>query len=84
MCLLCYRNQGRRTNVNITITAEVVAWYGAVVGTGSLVVSGLGAWRDRARIVVTARPGYKALNAPGYSPDKLYAMALSQIAVGGP
>jgi hypothetical protein len=58
--------------MNITITAEVVAWYGAIVGTGSLGVSGLNAWRDRARIVVTARPGYRVKNAPGYSPDKLY------------
>jgi hypothetical protein len=58
--------------MNITITAEVVGWYGAIVGTGSLVVSGLNAWRDRARIVVTARPGYRVQNAPGYSPDKLY------------
>jgi len=58
--------------MNITITAEVVAWYGAIVGTGSLVVGALNAWRDRARVAVRARPGYRVQNAPGYSPDKLY------------
>lgn len=62
--------------MNITITGEVVAWYGAIVGTGSLVVSALNAWRDRAWIVVTARPGYRAKNAPGYSPEKLYVLVV--------
>ena len=58
--------------MNISVSAEAVAWYGAIVGTGSLAVSALNAWRDRAWIKISAGAGYNVKNAPGYSPDKLY------------
>jgi hypothetical protein len=60
--------------VDITISAEAVAWYGAIVGTGSLAVSALNAWRDRPRVRVTADAGYRIQGGEerGYSPDKLY------------
>jgi hypothetical protein len=59
--------------MDITISANAVAWYAALVGTGSLAVSAVDAWRDRARVKVTATAGYKISKAVlGYSPDKLY------------
>jgi hypothetical protein len=58
--------------VNIIISADVVAWYAAIVGTGSLAVSALNAWRDRPRIKVSADAGNKVHGASAYSPDKLY------------
>jgi hypothetical protein len=57
----------------ITITADVVAWYAAIVGTLALAVNVYLAWRDRAHLTVTARSGYRVTpGAHSYSPDKLY------------
>lgn len=41
--------------IAMEISVDVVAWYGAIVGTLAVIISGWVAWRDRARIVVTAR-----------------------------
>src|SRR5262245_43999259 len=59
--------------VKITITADVVAWYAAIVGTLALAVNVYLARRDRAHLAVTAQSGYRV--TPGvhpYSPDTLY------------
>jgi hypothetical protein len=57
----------------LTITADVVAWYAAIVATISVAVNAYGAWRDRSHLVVTARSGYRVTaGAHGYSPEKLY------------
>jgi hypothetical protein len=58
--------------VNITISADVVAWYAAIIGTGSLAVSALNVWRDRPRIKVSADAGNRVHGVSAYSPDKLY------------
>ncbi len=59
--------------MNVTITADVVAWYAAVVATGAFVVNAYNAWRDRARLVVSARSGYQVTPGPHpYSPDATY------------
>jgi hypothetical protein len=59
--------------VKITITADVVAWYAAIVGTLALAVNVYLARRDRAHLTVTARSGYRVTpGAHSYSPDKLY------------
>jgi hypothetical protein len=59
--------------MKITITADVVAWYAAIVATISVAVNAYGAWRDRAHLVVTARAGYRVTpGAHPYSPEKLY------------
>jgi hypothetical protein len=60
--------------IHVEITATVVAWYAAVVGTLSLFVAAHNAWRDRARIVVRARPGYIVPKSnPGlYDPSAKY------------
>jgi hypothetical protein len=59
--------------VNLTISADVVAWYAAIVGTGSLAVSIYNAWLDRPRVVVRVRAGYRVEGAPAvYPADKLY------------
>jgi hypothetical protein len=57
----------------VTITADVVAWYAAVVATGAFWVNAYSAWRDRARLVVSARSGYRVSPGPHpYSPDATY------------
>jgi len=59
--------------MNLTITADVVAWYAVIVATVGIAVNGYSAWRDRARLLVTARAGYRVTPGPHpYSPEKLY------------
>lgn len=55
--------------VEVTISAEAVAWYGAVVATASAILSGYLAVRDRASLKVTARPNYQVF---GEDPTRLY------------
>jgi len=57
--------------VTIEISASVVAWYGAIVATLAVIISGWIAWRDRARIVVTGSAGMKI--HPG-DPNKRYIL----------
>lgn len=40
--------------MNITISGDAVAWYGAIVATASVFVGGYAVWRDRARLKVRA------------------------------
>jgi hypothetical protein len=52
-----------------------VAWYGAIVATASVLVGGYTAWRDRARLKVTARPGWKLTESFGvFSKDSTYVL----------
>lgn len=61
--------------MEITISATAVAWYAALVGTFSLVVSGYVAFRDRARVRVKARSGCKVSGTGSpYDPSKLYVI----------
>ena len=59
-------------DITITISASAVAWYAAIVATLALAVNGWIAWRDRARIVVTAKPGYRFPQSLIYDPNKDY------------
>jgi hypothetical protein len=59
--------------MNITISGDAVAWYGAIVATLSVFVGGYAVWRDRAKLKVTARPGMKLSESVGdYSADTTY------------
>lgn len=49
--------------MQITISAELVAWYAAIVATGSLAIGGINAWRDSRRLKVTARPNMRDLDS---------------------
>lgn len=57
--------------INISITAENVAWYGAIVATASVIFSGINLWRDRSRIKISHSKSY-VMNAPGYDTNELY------------
>jgi len=58
---------------NLTITADTVAWYGAVVSTVALAVSAINVVRDRARIVVSAQVGMRLMGTGGgYKPNTDY------------
>ncbi len=48
-------------DISITITTSVVAWYGAIVATVAAAVAVYNAWRDRPRLVVSARPNFLEL-----------------------
>ena len=63
-------------DITITISASTVAWYAAIVATLSLAMNGLKAWRDRARIVVTARAGYRVSGGGAYDPNKDYIVLI--------
>lgn len=59
--------------MNITISGDAVAWYGAIVATASVFVGGYAVWRDRAKLKVKARPGMKLTESFGaYSADATY------------
>jgi hypothetical protein len=61
--------------VEVTISANVVAWYAAIVSTVALGINAFTAWRDRPRVQVTARAGYKVFGGPSpYSRDKIYVL----------
>ena len=60
---------------DITISASVVAWYGAVVATIGLLTSLYVALRDRPRIRIKTRADYVIHGAAGpYDPTKTYIM----------
>lgn len=48
--------------VEITIAAEVVAWYAAIVATLGLIISGYMAYRDRADLRISVSPDMIGLN----------------------
>jgi hypothetical protein len=45
-------------DISITISASAVAWYGAIVATVAAGGAVYNMWRDRARLVVSARPNF--------------------------
>lgn len=56
----------------ITVTAEIVAWYGAVVSTAALAATAFTLWRDRSRIVVEGAVGMRVTRSGPYDPTKDY------------
>ncbi len=58
--------------ITIEISASMVAWYGAIVATLAVIISGWIAWRDRARIVVTSMGPYRVTPGGPYDPTKDY------------
>ena len=54
--------------MNITISGNAVAWYGAIVATASVIVGGYSVWRDRAKLKVTARPDMEVFGSSGDFP----------------
>jgi hypothetical protein len=60
--------------LTIEISANVVAWYAAVVATAALIMNVLVTWRDRASIVVTGMSGYKVTPGGPYDPSKDYLL----------
>ncbi len=56
---------------SINITADAVAWYGAIVATISLVFSGITIWLDRSKIKISHSKSWVP-NVPGYDPHELY------------
>lgn len=57
---------------DVTITASAVAWYAALVSTGSLILGILLALRDRPRIRLTARTNWISVGESDYDPDQRY------------
>lgn len=58
----------------VNITASAVAWYGAVVSTLALAGNLWSLWRDRARIEVLARMGYRFAGPAPYLPNTDYIL----------
>lgn len=59
-------------NISIQISANTVAWYGAIVATGSLLASVYNSWKDRARIKIKYQKGMRIIGSPAYSDKKTY------------
>ncbi len=60
--------------VSIEISASMVAWYGAIVATLAIIINLLQLWRDRSRIVVKGRAGYKVTPGGPYDSTKSYIL----------
>lgn len=63
--------------MQLTRSASAVAWYGAIMATLSLAISGYVAWRDRARIKATARSGQRLVTPgvpAGHDGEKRYVV----------
>jgi len=60
------------TEPSVTITAEAVAWYAAIVATAALAVQTVNLWRDRPRIRVSANLGQRVTPGGPYQPDTDY------------
>src|SRR5579884_1625798 len=58
--------------ISITISAEAVAWYGAVVSAIGFLLSGYIALRDRPRLSISIDPNMRVKNVPSYDPRKTY------------
>lgn len=59
--------------MEITVTANVVAWYAAIVATAGALIQGYNVWRNRTRLRVSARPNMKLVDSGGpYSADDTY------------
>lgn len=59
----------------IEVSANVVAWYAAIVATIGLMVSGYNVWRDKARIKIKYEPSMNLLGdveAYGFDKEKKY------------
>lgn len=50
--------------IDITVTAEAVAWYAAIVATVGFILSAYMAYRDRAQLRITVSPNMIALDGP--------------------
>lgn len=55
---------------SVNITADAVAWYGAIVATISLIFSGITLWLDKGKIKISHSQSW--VHAPGYNPDELH------------
>ncbi|KKR49222.1 MAG: hypothetical protein UT86_C0001G0194 [Candidatus Magasanikbacteria bacterium GW2011_GWC2_40_17] len=55
--------------MSITITADSVSWYGAIIATisffGTITIGTLEYLRDRSKVKITAKKGYKILTISG-------------------
>lgn len=55
--------------MNITISGDVVAWYGAIVATASAVFVAYAILRDRVKVKVSARPNMRLITVGGPQDD---------------
>jgi hypothetical protein len=63
------------SEISITISAEAVAWYGAIVATTGAIVAGYNIWRDRTNLRVSAKANIKIADSfDNYSADKTYIL----------
>ncbi len=61
--------------VDITISANVVAWYGAIVATVSGLMGGYAIWRDRTKLKVSVSPSMNIMPLPsGSDPNAAFVV----------
>jgi len=59
--------------MNIIISGDAVAWYGAIVATVIAIATGYAVWRDRGRLKVSVRSNVRITESFGpYSKDNRY------------
>jgi hypothetical protein len=59
-------------DISIQISANVVAWYAAIVSTIGLAISLYTIWKDRAHVRISIHPNVRLMNAPPYNPNRTY------------
>ncbi|PIV22907.1 MAG: hypothetical protein COS40_05060 [Deltaproteobacteria bacterium CG03_land_8_20_14_0_80_45_14] len=61
--------------INISISAEAVAWYAAIVSTLALIITFLKYWSERINVVVKCKSNWRVIGGGSiYAPNKDYVV----------
>lgn len=70
------------SELSIQISANTVAWYGAIVATVGAIVSIYNAWKDGARIKIKYEPGQYMIGNPSIYPEEKTYLCITVINKG--
>lgn len=70
------------SEISIQISANSVAWYGAIVATIGAAVSIYNAWKDRPRLKIKYEPGQYMIGNPSIYPEEKTYMCVNVINTG--
>jgi hypothetical protein len=77
-----FKNEMTIPQLSIEISANSVAWYGAIVATVGAVVSISNMWKDRARIKIKYEPGQYMIGNPLLYPEGKTYLCVSVVNKG--
>lgn len=69
-------------DISFQISADAVAWYGAIVATLTVLVSIHNSWRDRARIKIKFEPNMCVVGMGSSYPEDVHHLSISAVNMG--